>query len=103
MYYFVIPIDDTFEPDFPIEFDTLIVEYFDSKWILPRNKVIDRFIRKSRRIYNQIEKSQNKYTLKFMFNGKEIYSIPYDDIGYPENAVKIMSDDILRNANKQSE
>lgn len=102
MYYFTIPIVDTFEPNFPKEFDTLIVEYFDSKWIIPRNKVIDRFIRKSKRIYNQIEKSQNKYVLRFMFNGEEIYSIPYDDIGYPENAVKIMSDDILRNTDKES-
>ena len=32
-----------------------------------------------------------------MLEGKEIYSIPYDDIGYPEEAIKIMSDDILRN------
>lgn len=101
LYYFTIPISETFEPSFPKEFDTLIIEHFDSKWIIPKNKVIDRFLRKSRRVYNQIEKSLNKYTLRFMLNGKEIYSIPYDDIGYPENAVKIMSD-ILRNTNEES-
>lgn len=65
-----------------------------------RNKVIDRFIRKSRRVYNSIEKSLNKYTLRFILEGKEIYSIPYDDIGYPENAVRIMND-ILINLSKE--
>ena len=34
LYYFVIPIADTFEPDFPKEFDTLIIEHFDSKWTI---------------------------------------------------------------------
>lgn len=101
MYYFVIPITDTFEPDFPKEFDTLIIEHFNSKWMIPRNKVIDRFIRKSRRVYNHIEKSLNKYTLRFILEGKEIYSIPYDDIGYPENAVRIMND-ILINLSKET-
>lgn len=101
LYYFSIPISETFEPDFPKEFDTLIIEHFDSKWTIPRNKVIDRFIRKSRRVYNSIEKSLNKYTLRFIFEGKEIYSIPYDDIGYPENAVRIMND-ILINLSKET-
>lgn len=102
LYYFSIPISETFEPSFPKEFDTLIIEHFDSKWIIPRNKVIDRFIRKSRRVYSHIEKSLNKYTLRFILDGKEVYSILYDDIGYPENAVKIMSD-ILINIRRGTE
>lgn len=101
LYYFVIPLSETFEPDFPKEFDTLIVEQYNSKWIIQRNKVVDRFIRKSRKIYNQIGKSSNLYTLRFMLDKKEIYSIPYDDVGYPENAVKIMCD-ILKNSKKES-
>lgn len=101
LYYFSIPISETFEPSFPKEFDTLIIEHFDSKWIIPRNKVIDRFIRKSRRVYNHIEESLNKYTLRFILEGEEIYSIPYDDIGYPKNAVRIMSD-ILINVRKEA-
>ncbi|MDE5778975.1 MAG: hypothetical protein K2I10_10800 [Lachnospiraceae bacterium] len=101
LYYFSIPISETFEPNFPKEFDTLIIEHFDSKWIIPRNKMIDRFIRKSRRVYNHIEKSLNKYTLRFMLDGKEIYSIPYDDIGYPQNAVRIMRE-ILINISKET-
>jgi len=99
-YYFKIPDDKTFKPDFPEEFDILIVEHFESKWSIPRNKVIDRFLRKSRWVYNQIDKNENKYILRFILKDKELYTIPYDDVGYPENAVKIMSDDILKNLTK---
>lgn len=98
-YYFTIPFSETFEPYFPKEFDTLVIEHFDSKWIVEKNKLVDRFLRKSRRVYKQIEKSENLYTLRFLLNGKEIYSIPYSDIGYPENAIKVM-DEILRNNKK---
>ena len=35
--------------------------------------------------------------LKFLLGGKEIFTIPYNDISYPENAVKIMSDEIIKN------
>ena len=99
-YYFVIPQSETFEPNFPEKFDTLIVKHNGSVWSVPRNKVIDRFIRKSKRVYNRIYENEDKYILFFMLDGKQIYSIPYDDIGYPENAIKIMSDDILQNLYK---
>ena len=35
--------------------------------------------------------------LVFLLGETEVYKIPYDDTGYPENAVKIMSDEILQN------
>ena len=73
------------------------MEHLGSSCTIPRNKIIDRFIRKSRRVYNQIDKNKNRYILKFILEGKEIYSISYDDIGYPEKAIEIMSDDILHN------
>ena len=38
--------------------------------------------------------------LKFLLGGKEFYAIPYNDISYPENAVKIMSDEIIKNLSK---
>lgn len=95
LYYFTIPVSETYEPDFPKEFDTLIVEHFDTIREVPRNKLVDRFLRKSKRIYTQIEKNQDLYTLRFILNGKEIYSILYNDIGYPENAVEIMNE-VLR-------
>lgn len=97
LYYFSIPISDTFEPDFPSEFDTLVIENYDLRWEIPRDKMVDRFLRKSKRIYKNIEKNLGMYTLKFLLNGKEVYSILYDDIEYPENAVKIMEELIKNN------
>lgn len=35
--------------------------------------------------------------LKFLLDKKEVYTIPYNDSCYPENAVKIMSDEIISN------
>lgn len=99
-YYFNIPISDTFVPCFPKDFDTLIIEHFGSSWSVPRNKVIDRFIRKSIWVSNQIEQRANIYTLRFMLEGNEVYSIPYEDTCYQESAVRIMSDDIIQNAKR---
>lgn len=101
LYYFAIPKKETFEPKFPEKYDTLIVEYFDSKWSVSRNKVIDRFIRKSRWVYDRIDQERDKYMLRFLLKGEEIYAIPYTDTGYPESAVKIMSDEILREYNRK--
>ena len=99
-YYFTIPKEETFKPDVPEEFDELIIIHHNKQWTLKRNKVIDRFIRKSTAVYNQIDQDRNKYILKFMRQGKEVYSIAYNDIGFPENAIKIMSDDIIHNLRK---
>lgn len=96
-YYFGMTADESFKPEFPTEYDTLVIEYFSSGWSIPRNNVIDRFIRKSTRVHNQINKIEDKYMLKFLLDGREIYTIPYNDISYPENAVKIMSDEIIKN------
>ncbi len=96
-YYFELTENETFKPEFPIEYDTLMIEYFDLSWSIPRNKVIDRFVRKSTRVCNQINKNEDKFILKFLLDGREIYRIPYNDISYPENAVKIMSDEIIKN------
>lgn len=95
-YYFEIARSETFKPSFPSEYDTLVIEHSGTRWIVPRNKVIDRFIRKSAWIYNGIEKNENRYILRFFLKEKEVYAIPYDDTGYPENAIKIMSDEILK-------
>lgn len=99
-YYLIIPRNQTFKPNFPDEFDSLIIEHFDSKWEIPKNKVINRFIRKVTWVFNEIDKNPDKYNLRFISKGKEIYQIFYDDVGYPENAIKIMSDDIIRNLEK---
>lgn len=99
-YYFEITANETFKPEFPTEYDTLVIEYCDSSWSLQRNKVIDRFIRKSTRVYNEINTNEDKYILRFLLDKKELCAIPYNDISYPENAVKIMSDEIIKNLPK---
>ena len=102
-YYFETPVKETYKPEFPAEFDTLIIEYFNSHWSIPRNKIVERFIRKSTWIYNQINKEEDKYILKFLLKGKEVYVIPYNDICYPENAIRIMTDDIIWNLKKNKQ
>ena len=101
-YYFDRSINNTFVPHFPNDYDTLIIEHFGTSWTLPRNKVIDRFIRKSIWVSNQIEQCTNIYNLRFFLEGKEVYSIPYEDTCYQESAVRIMSDDIIQNAKKNA-
>ena len=67
LYYFTIPVSETFEPQFPKEFDTLIVEHFEDRWVIPRNRMVERFLRKSRRVYREIGSSLNKYTKVTLF------------------------------------
>lgn len=100
-YYFEMTPDETFHPEFPTEYDTLVIEHINSSWSIPRNKIIERFIRKSTIIHNQINKAEDKYILRFLLDGKEVYTIPYNDVSYPENAVKIMSDEIIKNISKE--
>lgn len=95
LYYFTIPVSETFEPQFPKEFDTLIVEHFEDRWVIPRNRMVERFLRKSRRVYREIGSSLNKYTLRFMLDGKETGTFLYDDICYPERAVTIMREILI--------
>lgn len=95
LYYFNIPISDTFEPNFPKEFDVFVIEHYGLKWQIPRNKVIDRFLRKSKRVWKGNEKGSDLYTLSFLKDDKEIYSIVFDDISFPESAVKIMKEILI--------
>ena len=95
IYYFVINEEDTFIPEFPKEYDTLIIEYGESKWSIERNKLIERFIRKSVRIDNMIKYDFDRYILNFYLNAEKVYSIEYNDLRFPESAVKIMTDQII--------
>lgn len=94
LYYFTIPEEDKYKPDFPDDFDTLEIERKGQVCSLKRNKEIERFIRKSVMVNKNI---QHDYLLKFLKEGMVVFSINYDDIGFPESAVKIMSDNIIRN------
>ena len=97
LYYFTVPDNEMFRPDFPKEYDTLIIENCYNKWMLPRTKQIDKFIRKSNRVHSEVFNHLNVYILRFYLKEKEVYSIPYDDVCYPENAIEIMTDNIIRN------
>lgn len=99
LYYFTIPITETFEPDFPKDFDTLIIDHYSSQWVIKRNKMVDRFIRKSRRVWKHIGEGTDVYIISFFLNGMKILSIPYEDVGYPEKAVTIM--EALMRENKE--
>lgn len=96
-YYFEIRKEETFQPDFPAEYDTLFIEHFNAGWPVPRNKVTDRFIRKSVWVHNRIDESKDQYILRFLSDGREVFTIAYDDVSYPESSVRIMSDEIIKN------
>jgi len=90
LYYFTIPTSEIYEPDFPKEFDTLIIDHYDSQWIIERSKLVDRLIRKSKRVWKHNGEGTDVYILTFLLNDKKIFSVPYEDIGYQESAVAIM-------------
>ncbi|HEY9059910.1 MAG TPA: hypothetical protein VIO64_05300 [Pseudobacteroides sp.] len=99
LYFFKIPITETFASDFHKEFDTLIIDDYNSQWIIKRNKMVDRFIRKSRRILNLNGEGTDVYILSFFLNDRKVFSIPYGDVGYPIKAVTIM--EALMRENKE--
>lgn len=101
-YFFAVSREDTFRPEFPGEFDTLVIERFEYRWVIKRDRAVDRFLRKSIHVSNQIYNNPYRYTLRFFQGSKEVYAIPYDDIGYPESAVRIMSNEIIQKLKSQA-
>lgn len=103
-YYYESTIE-TFKPEFPKEFDTLIVDKYDTKWVINRNRKVDKFIYKSKRISEHVGEGPDMYMyiLRFIHDGKEIYSIPYDNIGYPKAAVRIMEELLEENEKIQND
>lgn len=99
LYFFTVPATETFAPDFPKEFDTLIIDDYNSQWIIKRNKMVDRFIRKSRRIWKLNGEGTDVYILSFFLNDRKVFSIPYEHVGYPIKAVKIL--EALTRENKE--
>jgi len=73
LYYLTIPNNETFTPDFPEEFDTLVVEYIHDEWIIPRNKLVDRLLRKSKRVHQEVGKNLETYTIKFLLDDKRYF------------------------------
>ena len=101
LYYFSMLESELITPNFPKEFDTLIINHFEEEYVINRNKVIERFLRKSNKVCKGIENYYDRYILRFMLNGKEIYKFYFSDVGYPEKAVNLMKS-ILADCYKKS-
>lgn len=95
-YYINMPKLQPLRINFPNNFDKLVVNYKGIKRSYPKNKNLDKFIRKSHTIYGDIGKLKNNYKLIFMNLGEVVAEIPYNDIAYPDSAVKIMNGEIIK-------
>ena len=81
---------------FPTNYDKMVIEYKGITRSFNRCKSIDRFIRKSTTVYAGIQDLKNNYVLVFFNSGIEVARVPYNDIAYPNSAVKIMNGEIIR-------
>ena len=81
---------------FPINYDKVVIEFKGLSKTFVKCKNIDKFIRKSNSIYKGIFKLKNNYILVFYNNDIELARIPYNDIAYPDSAVKIMNEEIIK-------
>lgn len=77
---------------FPTEYDRLIIEQKKKRFEYDRTKVIDRFIRKSTKVYKCINELDHNWVLVFMKDNEEAGRYLYNDIAYPESAVRIMNE-----------
>ena len=82
--------------NFPADYDELIIWRNGKEIKYPRSNGLDKFIRKSREIYKDIDTLGNNSILIFMDKSKEVYRIPYNDVAYPDAAVDIMTNLILK-------
>lgn len=81
---------------FPAAYDKLVIEYKGINRSFDKCKIIDKFIRKSNRIYAGVFDLNNNYILIFYNNDIEVARVPYNDIAYPDSAVKIMNGEIIK-------
>lgn len=95
-YYIDLIKLNSVQSNLPLEFDYLIIDYKGVKKRYNRNKSIDKFVRKSNRIYTYIDKLENNYILYFYKDNCEIAHTFYNDIAYPDSAVKIMNGEIIK-------
>ncbi len=84
--------NETIRTNFPEEYDYLVIDHGDEKWQVPRNEKVDEFIRTSRRISEHAGEAADWYVLRFYHQGKQVYSILYDKLGYPKKAVALMNE-----------
>lgn len=82
--------------EFPMDYERMIVEYKGVSRSYLKCKSIDRFIQKSTKVYEGIDDLKNNYTLVFYHHDSVVARIPYNDIAYPDAAVKIMNGEIIK-------
>lgn len=95
-YYINLLVKGTQKTNFPADYDEMIIWQNGKEIKCQRSKVLDKFIRKSREIYKDIDTLGNNSILIFMDKSKEVYRIPYNDVAYPDAAVDIMTNLILK-------
>ena len=94
-YYINLLTCETETYSFPSQYDSLIIEKCNHRYKLNKTNGVDRFIRKSTKVYKHIDKLDFNLILVFVKDNVEIGRYFYNDIAYPEPAVKIM-DELLR-------
>ncbi|WP_294242720.1 DUF6896 domain-containing protein [Pseudobutyrivibrio sp.] len=97
-YYINLLSLETETYSFPIDYDSLIIEQRNIWRSFCRSKSIDRFIRKSTKVYKNINELEDNLVLIFMRNNTEIGRFLYNDTAYPDSAVRVM-DQILSSSN----
>ncbi len=98
-YYINLLKLESMKMGFPAEYDRVDIEFKGIINSFLRDKRIDKFIRKSNIVYAKISELRNNYTLIFYNNDLEVARIPYNDIAYPDSAVKIMNEEIIKPQN----
>lgn len=82
--------------EFPVDYSRIDIEYKGITKTFCKSRSIEKFIRKSNIIYEGILELKNNYALIFYKDENEIARIPYNDIAYPDSAVKIMNEEIIK-------
>lgn len=101
-YYINLLSLETENYSFPKEYESLIIERRNVRNEFSRSKLTDRFIRKSTKIYKNINELEDNMVLIFIKGNTEVGRFLYNDIAYPDSAVKIM-DEILSSTMQSSE
>ena len=101
-YYINLLSLETENYSFPKEYESLIIERRNVRNEFSRSKITDRFIRKSTKIYKNINELEDNMVLIFIKDNTEVGRFLYNDTAYPDSAVKIM-DEILSSTMQSSE
>ena len=82
---------ETVNPKFPEKYDVVIIDHGQECWIMDDKEDIERFIKASKRVSEHVGEAPDWYILRFIFDHKQVFSIPYDDISYSQEAADIIN------------